>query len=325
MRTTRIHDDDLAPYGHDTIHDCSECQFHAVDTFDGSTRHAKAKVGHDTHYILQHNFIRQDLHQAPSPTHELQKEVHRLWTLFQAARHKPVPWPEFMNHFAVLNLPVSATRDEIDEACRQCVLDNNAGTMSTAFITKANELDGAIVVLTHPVKKKVYDRHYLVQLKKYESRRIMEMEGDDARRRVELAKAGLWRKSLLYGHERHSPYDEEVFGRVSSLQAYDGRERELSAAASGWAGNVIAGWIEGMEVKLCTGKTAKVRSVFCCYDTHDMHQHELRVVQIGLCDRFKRDVSIERPFAASLMDVDNIEYQFEVCAWKHHRQGGLEA
>ncbi|KAK3643320.1 hypothetical protein LTR56_010276 [Elasticomyces elasticus] len=248
MRTTRIHDDDLAPYGHDTIHDCSECQSHAVDTFDGNTPHAKSKVGHDIHDALQHNMIRQDSHQAPPPTDQLQKEVHRLWTLFQAARQKPVPWPEFVNHYAVLRLPVSATRDEINEMYQQRVLDNDAGDMSTAFIRKANQLDDAIALLTHPVKKKVYDRHYLVQLKKYESRRIMEMEGDDAMRRVELAKAGLWRKSLLHGHERDSPYDEEVFGRVSSIQRFSGWERELSAAASGWAGNVIAGWVEGMEV-----------------------------------------------------------------------------
>ncbi|KAK5685769.1 hypothetical protein LTR17_026949 [Elasticomyces elasticus] len=248
MRTTRIHDDDFAPYGHDTMHDCSECQSHAVDTFDGSTPHAKTKAGHDIHHILQHNYIRQDSHQAPPPTDQLQKEVQRLWTLFQAARQKPLPWPDFVNHYAVLNLPVSATRDEINETYQQRLQDINAESMSTSAIMKANELDDAIALLTHLVKKKIYDRHYLVQLKKYESRRIMEMEGDDATRRVELAKAGLWRKSLLHGHERDSPYDEEVFGRVSSLQGFSGRERELSAAASGWAGNVIAGWVEGMEM-----------------------------------------------------------------------------
>ncbi|KAK3639568.1 hypothetical protein LTR56_012353 [Elasticomyces elasticus] len=248
MRTTRIHDDNLAPYGHDTILDCSECQSHAVDTFDGSTPYAETKAAHDTHDILQHNSIRQDPPQAPPPTDQLQKEVQRLWTLFQAARQNPVPWPEFVNHYAVLNLPVLATRDEINGTYQQRVRDNDARTMSTAFIAKAHQLDDAIALLTHPVKKKVYDRHYLVQLKKYESRRIMEMEGDDAMRRVELAKAGVWRKSLLYGHERDSPYDEEVFGRVSSVQAYDGRERELSAAASGWAGTVIAGWVELMDV-----------------------------------------------------------------------------
>ncbi|KAK5676521.1 hypothetical protein LTS10_010822 [Elasticomyces elasticus] len=248
MHTTRIHDDDLAPYGHDTIHDCSDCQSHAVDTFDGSTPHAKSKVGHDIHDSLQHNMIRRDSHQAPPPTDQLQKEVQRLWTLFQAARQKPVPWPEFVNHYAVLGLPVSATRDEINETYQQRLQDIDAETMSTSAIMKANELDDAIALLTLPVKKKVYDRHYLVQLKKYESRRIMEMEGDDATRHLELAKAGLWRKSLLHGHERDSPYDEEVFGRVSSLQGVSGRERELSAAASGWAGNVIAGWVEGMEV-----------------------------------------------------------------------------
>ncbi|KAK4888039.1 hypothetical protein LTR27_013011 [Elasticomyces elasticus] len=277
MRTTRIHDDDLAPYGHDTIHDCSDCQSHAVDTFDGSTRHAKTKAGHDTHDILQHNMTRQDSHQAPPPADQLQKEVQRLWALFQAARQKPVPWPEFVNHYALLNLPVSATRDEINETYQQRVRVNDARTMSTSVIMETNQLDGAIALLTHPVKKKVYDRHYLVQLKKYESRRIMEMEGDDAMRRVELAKAGLWWKSLLHGHERDSPYDEEVFGRMSSIQRFSGWERELSTAASGWAGNVIAGWVEGME-------------------------HEFRMVQNGLRDRCKRNVSME-PSAASLMDV----------------------
>ncbi|TKA72222.1 hypothetical protein B0A55_07293 [Friedmanniomyces simplex] len=148
-------------------------------------------------------------------------------------------------------------------------------------ILARNKLTDAITILSHPVKKKVYDRTFINSLQNYEGCRIAELDNNadegagrgakakqlqlQHRKNLALARASHWRSSLLHSHERASSssssssssspsssgrYDEEreEFGRVRSLRGTNGRERGICGVASGMCGEVLGGFVERMEM-----------------------------------------------------------------------------
>ena len=67
----------------------------------------------------------------------------------------------------------------------------------TSDIIKANNLDSAYAILTHPVKKKVWDYTHRTALQRYEGRRIASNITTRARRDSALWRAKDWRDSLI--------------------------------------------------------------------------------------------------------------------------------
>ncbi|TKA66129.1 hypothetical protein B0A55_09696 [Friedmanniomyces simplex] len=144
---------------------------------------------------------------------------------------------------------------------------------TSSAILARNRLTDAITILSHPVKKKVYDRTFINSLQKYEGCRIAELDNNadegagrgaqakqlqlQHRKNLALARASHWRSSLLHSHERASSsssssgrHDEEreEFGRVRSLRGTNARERGICGVASGMCGEVLGGFVEGMEM-----------------------------------------------------------------------------
>ncbi|TKA54910.1 hypothetical protein B0A55_13072, partial [Friedmanniomyces simplex] len=161
----------------------------------------------------------------------------------------------------LLNLNITSPRPPPNNQPPPTLLDSNDDEdiywhgYTPQSIIANNKLTDAVTILTHPVKKKVFDRTFINSPQQYEGRRIVDENGasgdakqQQQRKQIALTKASEWRASLLHGHERDSGFDEEEFGRVRSLKGTSVGERFMVWVASGMCGEVVAGWVEGMEV-----------------------------------------------------------------------------
>lgn len=129
--------------------------------------------------------------------------------------------PPGKNHYATLNIAITATPPEIRQAyyAALAAIPNNDSNTDSESLHLQNVLDEALHILTHPYKKTIFDRAYTDELLDYhercqKDRREVECNepSNSKQQSSGAAKLEKWKASLMKGLKGEG--EEEVFGRV---------------------------------------------------------------------------------------------------------------